>query len=375
MTEVKRKIRRIKVLSEEPIKEKKKVKRIKIRIDNDETPIYRNINRNKCDYETKEGLTKIVNRHLNSFYLDLEEKKRLGITPEPADFKVSTMSAACTLSYKLDIDLLFNYISQNLTDKIIGMQYGKKEVGKIKKKKKRDLEIESTWTDDVPDNCKRLQNRFYNSSFVIIKEYPDVEPINMKIFMNGGVSMAGCKRVEDGYNAVNILLNHIRKCPEIYNADAAYKGNPDELKVTDYKITLINSGYYAGFRLDGTKFQDIIMDKYDLFASFDPLIYPGVKISYMWNNKKEDNDGRCNCSTLCINKKGECKEITIAVFGSGKIIITGANTKKQLDDSFNFISTVLRRHYFELIRFCINDYIDMNSPMFKKRIKQIVSKK
>ena len=96
------------------------------------------IKKKNNDFESKEGLLEIVNGHLGDFYKDLEEKKRTGNIPEPYNFRMSTMSAVCELTYKLDTDLLYNYVSQNLTDKIIGMQYGKKEVGVLKKKKRKD---------------------------------------------------------------------------------------------------------------------------------------------------------------------------------------------------------------------------------------------
>ena len=38
---------------------------------------------------------------------------------------------------------------------------------------------------------------------------------------------------------------------------------------------------------------------------------------------------------------GQCKRVTIAVFASGKIIITGGRSIEQLVDSYNFIKGVL----------------------------------
>jgi hypothetical protein len=62
--------------------------------------------------------------------------------------------------------------------------------------------------------------------------------------------------------------------------------------------------------------------------------------------------GRCECAQRynadapCMGKGtgdgvGQCKKVTIAVFESGKILITGATSIPQVDAAYNFIVHVL----------------------------------
>ena len=50
--------------------------------------------------------------------------------------------------------------------------------------------------------------------------------------------------------------------------------------------------------------------------------------------------GKCNGKGLG-NGDGDCKKITIAVFNSGKIIITGGNSFNQVLISYEFINNLL----------------------------------
>ena len=78
-----------------------------------------------------------------------------------------------------------------------------------------------------------------------------------------------------------------------------------------------------------------------MYSSYEPCIYPGVNIKYYYN--KDTNHGICNCSMRC-NGKGDgygngcCKRVTIVVFMSGEVIITGARTRDQLLIAYNYIS-------------------------------------
>jgi TATA-box binding protein (TBP) (component of TFIID and TFIIIB) len=47
---------------------------------------------------------------------------------------------------------------------------------------------------------------------------------------------------------------------------------------------------------------------------------------------------------------GKCKKVTIAVFKSGKIIITGGQNKSQLEDSYEFIKDFIedKKDYYSI---------------------------
>lgn len=97
----------------------------------------------------------------------------------------------------------------------------------------------------------------------------------------------------------------------------------------------------------------LISDLYNNKCSFQPGIYHGVKLEFFWNSTKLHNDGICNCANHCFGKSnGEsvnnCKKITIALFESGSILITGGVSFNQIDDAYNYICSILEKHEEEI---------------------------
>ena len=124
------------------------------------------------------------------------------------------------------------------------------------------------------------------------------------------------------------------------------------LKLNNTKIELINSDFCVNFIINNTKLHQIIKSKYKIFSSYEPNDYPGVKNKFCWNINNLDNpeQGICSCSPNCVErgKKSICVQITISVFQSGSIIITGAKNIKQIKDAYNFKTKILNDNYDEI---------------------------
>ena len=57
--------------------------------------------------------------------------------------------------------------------------------------------------------------------------------------------------------------------------------------------------------------------------------------------------GICECENMCNGKgdgygDGGCKKVTIAVFKSGKVIITGGQNQEQIIESYRFITNFIQ---------------------------------
>ena len=116
-----------------------------------------------------------------------------------------------------------------------------------------------------------------------------------------------------------------------------------------------------------------------MFVVYSPDIYSGVKIYFFCNNKNKIQDGICRCSEKCYSKKKNskddgCKRVTIAVFQSGKIIITGANKISQTKEAYNIINKIIADNYYELRRVTIQDYNKSVNTSNKKILKIKVKK-
>jgi TATA-box binding protein (TBP) (component of TFIID and TFIIIB) len=142
---------------------------------------------------------------------------------------------------------------------------------------------------------------------------------------------------------IDILVDNLKENKDIAKSQ-------EQVETVNYKVALINSDFKVDFEIKRDKLYSTIINHYDNKCSFEPCIYPGVKIQYFWNSCNRDKDGVCKCHEDCYIGKGNghgdgnCKKITIAVFQSGCIIITGAQNTEQIDDAYRFICGVFNKH-------------------------------
>jgi TATA-box binding protein (TBP) (component of TFIID and TFIIIB) len=112
--------------------------------------------------------------------------------------------------------------------------------------------------------------------------------------------------------------------------------------VKDFRVCLINTDFAMPFEVNNRRLQQLIVKRYKNMCIYEPCIYPGVKILFQWNRSNEIS-GVCGCAQRCDGKglAGACKKVTIAVFQTGSVIITGATSMKQIDDAYNFTVDLL----------------------------------
>lgn len=231
---------------------------------------------------------------------------------------------------------------------------------------------------------------FYNSCSFIVKASSEIKPVNIKLFNNGKITLTGSKDETDGFYACSVLLNEMRKeikiFPDLVNIDEIPTDNltieqiqeENNLKVNiynclnimNYQITMINSDFNTNFKIDLIKLLNILNnDDKELFTKFNPEKYRGLIIGFYWNSTKPSQDGKCYCKTRCKGKgtgtgEGCCKKITIAIFKSGSVIITGGRLIKQIEDSYKFINDVFKKYYHDIIKLSILDFMNDDLDMF-----------
>jgi len=300
-----------------------------------------------------------------------------------APFKISTITATACIGSEVNLDLLFHHtsiISYDLALKskdavgFIYMEHGKKTEDLVyrgfckrltithrKKEKGKRFDKQVTAVIKVGDLCPRSINENDSQSMV-----------NIKIFKNGNVQMTGIRCLNHGYIAVDMLINTLK---ELYAKDIYAAENPDKLEMSDFKIRLINSDFRTQFELKRDALCKIIQSK-GCFCSFEPCIYPGVKVQYYYNELlNKSDDGICKCTVNCSGKgcgcgNGHCKMITIAIFQSGCVIITGAQTYDQISTAYQFICDIFNDHMSVIKRETIinlkNDFTKAVTNRFRR---------
>jgi len=301
--------------------------------------------------------------------------------PKPTDLRISTISAKCKLSAEVNLKEMTKVFYEKVMENIMqqkdpdyfvqGIQLGSELIGLFKKMNKKNLKIK---TKIEQDDIKNID--FYNQCTLLLYSDYNNNQINLKLFRNGSITMTGCKDHSDGPYVVNKMIVEMKKHQQIFEYDEDQK----DLHMKDFTITMINSDFFIGYRIDLLKLEGILSKNYDIFFSYDPKVYAAVKVSYMWNKDNEVKNGVCHCSKKCIvsTKKSEkaknnCNIITVAIFNSGKIIITGSNEFKKTQEAYDYINKLLKENYTSVMKFSVHDCVDEKD--MKKNRKGRPSKK
>ena len=151
---------------------------------------------------------------------------------------------------------------------------------------------------------KLKPTKFYNQ---VTLSYSDSYSIkSVKIFPNGSVQVAGCCDLFDCKRVI-MQLTHILK---------TFLGM--EIADPDFRVVMINSNFSLNYDVNLIKIYEWFSKFSDVFnVSFQPDRYSAVKIKF-----KPSED---------------MKEITTSIFSTGKIIITGATTLKEIAFAYQII--------------------------------------
>ena len=241
--------------------------------------------------------------------------------------RISTITSILQISS--DIDLKKIYDSVPITKYIPFIEYGAENLPKgfskkmLRKKRK-----------------KTKKKIFYNQATLHVVH--DNKIMNVKLFNNGKIQITGLKKEDQGIILIQNLIQYFQNI-SIFDK---------EVSIVDHKLVLINSDFDIGFEINREILHQEIIDS-GIYSSYEPCNYPGVNIKYFINQNQFD--GICCCESLCNGKgradgDGKCKKVTIAVFKSGKIIITGGQNIDQLETSYRFIKNFIeeRKQLFVL---------------------------
>lgn len=251
--------------------------------------------------------------------------------PSYTPYRISTITAIGNINSSINLQKLFDLFKP--TDKIVYMEYGKtKDISNFK----------GIHPNEVKFKKRKNKKRFDNQCTTFIK-FEDDTFVNMKIFKNGKVQMTGLKDVKNGRIAINNFINYIKETYKNNEKKNIIINNYDNLSLTNYKICLINSDFRFNIKLKRDDLYKYIINNTKLICSYEPCIYPGVKIQYYYNN---NDNGICDCCEYCENKNknAKCTKITIAIFESGCTIITGAKNLEQINSTYTYIATLLKNN-------------------------------
>lgn len=249
-------------------------------------------------------------------------------------YRISTITVTGSINSEVYLDKLFSMMAAHTPKEISYLEYGLN---------KHDLQSAGTkLTKNKKNKTKDDKKRRFDNQLTIVMHHMD-NKYNIKLFKNGNVQITGVKSIDNGKNAINFLIEIIQKITNTY--DKTILKSIDTMKNTNYRIRLINSDFKVNFEIRLDYLYNIVTSKYKIICSYEPCIYPGAKIEYYY-----PNNGFCKCKAFCNGKSDSCKKITIAVFQSGCVIITGANKMEHINIAYDFICRLLKDNLNDIKR-------------------------
>jgi TATA-box binding protein (TBP) (component of TFIID and TFIIIB) len=268
-------------------------------------------------------------------------------------YRISTITATGSVNTEINLDAFYDVL--NICEEqdefgVIYVEYGKKKSETVYKGFSKKFLInkrKEQTTSKRFDNQVTIVYKMTEPSNSDGTPGPIINNMNIKIFRNGNIQITGIKYIEQGRRMIDIIIKMLK---DTYEHDKSIVASIDNMRNVNYNIRLINSDFRIGFPIKREYLYKIFSYNYSNDCTFEPCIYPGVKIQYFYNKQNFRTDGLCHCQKQCEvgkgngNEDGSCKKITIAVFQSGSIIITGAQSHEQINEAYDFITQVLKEH-------------------------------
>lgn len=195
---------------------------------------------------------------------------------------------------------------------------------------------------DIFTNRKITTKSFYNQSTMVIRRFIKnlsyFKEANIKLFANGGIQMTGVPSEEFARSSLEWLLQFFQSLP---TSPFVF---PERAEIKKFGVQLINTDFNVGFDIHQEALHRILQEKYGLFSMLEKTIYQGVNTKYYYNTEGK-RQGICTCAKICKGKgtgfgQGECKKITMSIFRTGEIIITGAKHIEQIYKAHEFLCRV-----------------------------------
>lgn len=145
---------------------------------------------------------------------------------------------------------------------------------------------------------------FYNQVTLTYEDYYSTKSI--KVFPNGSIQVAGCSDLFDCKRVISELTLLLKTLLDMKNTVPA----------DSFRVVMINSNFSLNYNINLREVANHFEKHFNV--SFEPDRYSAVKVKF---KPAED-----------------MKEITTSIFSTGKIIITGAETLKEIAFAYNIIN-------------------------------------
>lgn len=186
---------------------------------------------------------------------------------------------------------------------------------------------------------KLRETKFYNQ--ITLGYVDNYSTKSVKVFPNGSIQVAGCSDLFDCNRIIKQLGFLVRL---LLNIDTPIPHD-------NFRVVMINSNFSLNYNINLFNLADHFGKEKMFSVSFDPDRYSAVKIKF---------------------KPGEdMKQVTTSIFSTGRIIVTGAETLKEIAYAYNIINQHIMSDH-KNIKFERPEAPDVFDTMFGYNTEELV---
>ena len=230
--------------------------------------------------------------------------------------------------------------------------------GRIKFKDIRKITIGISKKDILSYRSKKKQ-AFYNCFVMILRIKIDdlFREFHTKVFNTGKLELPGVQSEKMYYTVLNYVLEILQP----------YHTN--QLKYYEHNDTvLINSNFNCGFFINREILFDIIKNKYNIQAIYDPCSYPGIQCKFHYNNDINIQTGK-QITSENKDKYTNITQVSFMVFRTGSVLIVGMCDEDILRDIYQFVKLLLKEEFKYICQKIITPS-DLANKIKKKKIRR-----
>jgi hypothetical protein len=157
------------------------------------------------------------------------------------------------------------------------------------------------------------------------------------------------------------VLNHIIEILQpFYSTQLNYFEHSDTV--------LINSNFNCGFYINREVLYDILRNKYNIQAIYDPCSYPGIQCKFYYNNDIKIQSGM-QIATKNEEKYKNVTQVSFMIFRTGSVLIVGMCDEDILRDIYQFIKELLKEEFKYICQKIITSS-DLENKDRKKKVRR-----
>ena len=233
--------------------------------------------------------------------------------------------------------------------------------GRIAFKDIRKISVGISKKDLISYRCKK-KSAFYNCFVLIFRMKIEgvFKEFHVKVFNTGKVEMPGVQNDATFQEVLSMLLTTLQ--PHI-ESKLDYKEN-------SVVTVLINSNFKCGFYINRETLYDILRNKYNIQAIYDPCSYPGIQCKFYYNHDVKC-DGQTGSQVLCKKISPNVSEVSFMIFRTGSVLIVGKCDDYVLIMIYEFLKDILSKEYKNICQKNVNEDTVVKEKMKKRRTKLI----